>query len=302
MAITKHVYQIYIKATPDQVWDAIIEPSWTRRYFHDTSFDSPPVKGQPYRTTIAEDGRPAIDGVIEELDPPNRLVMTWHVLYNAAMAEEPPSRVEWIVEPMGEGLTRLRLEHGDLAMSPLTWANVKDGWVYVLDGLKTVLETGESLPPMTADPATIEDASGEWHRSQGIECNNSTWEMIGAERTPANDEEMLRRAYASAYHWARAVSRVPANEARAAWLLAKVQLLAGQPELSLRYADRCLSLCHEHGLDDFDLAYAHEARARALKAMGDDIAAGESWELAKSVPIADAEDRAILDADLAVAL
>ena len=86
---------------------------------------------------------------------------------------------------------------------------------------------------------------------------------------------MLRRAYASAYHWARAARRVPANEARAAWLLAKVQLLAGQPELSLRYADRCLSICQQHGLADFDLAYAHEARARALKALGDDIAAGD---------------------------
>ena len=301
MAITKHVYQIFIKATPEAVWEAIIEPSWTRRYFHGTSFDSPPVKGEPYRTTIA-DGRPAVDGVIEELDPPNRLVMTWHVLYDAAMSEEPPSRVEWIVESMGEGLTRLRLEHGDLALSPLTWANVKDGWVYVLDGLKTVIETGESLPALTAELQPIEDTDGEWHRAQGIECNNSTWEMIEAERTPENDEEMLRRAYASTYHWARAARRVPANDARGAWLLAKVQLLAGQPQLSLRYADRCLEVCKQYGLADFDLAYAYEARARALKALGDDIAAGESWDLAKSVPIADAEDQAILDADLAVAL
>jgi uncharacterized protein YndB with AHSA1/START domain len=300
MAITKHVYQIFIKATPEQVWDAIIEPSWTRRYFHGTAFDSPPVKGEPYRTTIA-DGRPAVDGVIEELDPPNRLVMTWHVLYDAAMSEEPASRVEWIVEPMGDGLTRLRLEHGDLARSPLTWAGVKDGWEYVLDGLKTVLETGESLPPMTAELTLIDDAAGEWHRTQAIECNNSTWEVIEGERTPENDEEMLRRAYASTYHWARAARRGPENEARGAWLLAKVQLLAGQPELSLRYADRCLALCEEHGLEDFDLAYAHEARARALKALGDDVAAGQSWELAKSVPIADAEDQAILDADLALA-
>jgi uncharacterized protein YndB with AHSA1/START domain len=301
MAITKHVYQIFIKATPEAVWEAIVDPSWTRRYFHGTSFDSPPVKGEPYRTTIA-DGRPAVDGVIEELDPPNRLVMTWHVLYDAAMSEEPPSRVEWIVDQMGEGLTRLRLEHGDLALSPLTWANVKDGWVYVLDGLKTVIETGESLPALTAELQPIEDTDGEWHRALGIECNNSTWEMIEAERTPENDEEMLRRAYASTYHWARAARRVPANEARGAWLLAKVQLLAGQPQLSLRYADRCLEVCKQYGLADFDLAYAYEARARAMKALGDDIAAGESWDLAKSVPIANAEDQAILDADLAVAL
>ena len=283
------------------MWAANIEPSWTRRYFHGTAFDSPPVKGEPYRTTIA-DGRPAVDGVIEELDPPNRLVMTWHVLYDAALSEEPPSRVEWIVEPMGEGLTRLRLEHGDLAFSPLTWANVKDGWVYVLDGLKTAIETGESLPPLTADLQPIEDSDGEWHRAQGIDCFNATWEMIEAERNPENDEQMLRRAYASTYHWARAARRVPANDARGAWLLAKVQLLSGQPQLSLRYADRCLDLCKQHDLVDFDLAYAHEARARALKALGDDIAAGESWELAKSVPIADAEDQKILDADLAVAL
>lgn len=300
MAITKHVYQIFIKATPEQVWDAIVEPSWTRRYFHGTAFDSPPVTGQPYRTTLA-DGRPAVDGVIEAADKPNRLVMTWHTLYDTAMAEEPPSRVEWIVESVGEGLTRLRLEHGDLAFSPLTWANVKDGWVYVLDGLKTVIETGEPLPPMTAPTATVDDAAGEWHRAQGIECYNSTWEMIGAERTPENDEEMLRRAYASTYHWDRAVRRGPANDARGAWLLAKVQLLVGQPEQSLRYADRCMSLCQEHGLDDFDLAYAYEARARALKALGDDAGAAHNMEQAKAVPIANDEDRAILDADLAVA-
>ena len=301
MAITKHVYQIFIKATPEQVWDAITEPSWTRRYFHGTAFDSPPVNGEPYRTSLP-DGRPAVDGTIEEMDPPKRLVMTWHTLYDAAMSQEPPSRVEWLLEPAGEGLTRLRLEHGDLARSPLTWANVKDGWVYVLDGLKTVVETGESLPPLTVELTALDDAAGEWHRAQGIECNNSTWEMIEAERTPENDEEMLRRAYASTYHWARAARRVPANDARGAWLLCKVQLLVNQPELALRYADRCMAVCQEHGLADFDLAYAHEARARALKALGDDIGAAQSWDMAKAVPILDAEDKAILDADLAVDL
>jgi uncharacterized protein YndB with AHSA1/START domain len=299
MAITKHVYQIFVKATPEQVWAAITEPAWTRRYFHGTAFDSPPVAGEPYRTSTG-DGRPAVDGTIEEMDPPKRLVMTWHTLYDAAMAEEPPSRVEWMIDSVGDGLTRLRLEHGDLALSPLTWANVKDGWAYVLDGLKTVIETGESLPPLTAELAKIEDAAGEWHRSQGIECNNSTWEMIEAERNPENDEEMLRRAYASTYHWARAARRGPANDARGAWLLCKVQLLVGQPQLALRYADRCMAVCEQNGLADFDLAYAHEARARALKALGDDIGAAQSWELAKSVPIAEAEDKAILDADLAV--
>ena len=88
-------------------------------------------------------------------------------------------------------------------------------------------------------------SDGEWHRAQAIECNNSTWEMIEAERTSTNDEEMLRRAYASAYHWARAAGvRGPANDARAAWLLAKVQLLAGQP--SCRFVTP-ISACRSAG-------------------------------------------------------
>jgi hypothetical protein len=55
--------------------------------------------------------------------------------------------VEWIVEAAGEGLTLLRLVHGDLALSPKTWANVQHGWVWILDGMKTLLETGQPLPP-----------------------------------------------------------------------------------------------------------------------------------------------------------
>ena len=204
---------------------------------------------------------------------------------------------------MGEGLTRLRLEHGDLAGSPLTWANVKDGWVYVLDGLKTAIETGESLPPLTAPMPKVDDADGEWHRSPGDRVQQLD---VGDDRGRADRRPTTRRCCAAPTRRrttgpARCVVARPTTPA-AAWLLAKVQLLVGQPELSLRYADQCMSICEQNGLADFDLAYAHEARARALKALGDDIAAGHSWDLAKSVPIADAEDQAILDADLAVAL
>jgi uncharacterized protein YndB with AHSA1/START domain len=294
----RHVYRIFVKAPIDTVFNALIDPEFTRRYFHGTAFDAPPEQGHPYRTSMP-DGRPAVDGTIEVLEPPHRLVMTWHTLYDAGMAAEPPSRVEWTLHEAGEGLTQLDLVHGDLFKSPLTWANVKDGWVWILDGLKTLVETGEELPPVAEPAPPVDDAVGQWHRTQGIECNNSTWEMIEAERTPEHDEEMLRRAYASTYHWARAAGRTPANEARGAWLLAKVQLLAGQPSLSLRYADRCMELCRQHGLIDFDLAYAHEARARALNALGSVVESREEWAAAKAVPIADPEDQAIVDADFA---
>jgi uncharacterized protein YndB with AHSA1/START domain len=301
VAITRHQYRIFIKAPISQVWNALLDPAFTRRYFHDTAFDHAPTAGQPYRTSMSN-GSPAIDGTIEVLEAPHRLVQTWHVLYDAAMEAEPPSRVEWTLAEAGDGLTRLDVIHGDLAFSPLTWAHVKAGWDWILDGLKTLLETGDPLPATSVEfpDDVVVDAAGEWHRAQGVECNNGIWELVGkGDRTAADDEEMLRRAYASAYHWQRARGAGPMNEARALYMLAKVHLLTGQAARSLHYADAGLAQCVEHGLVDFDLAYAHEARARALRALGREDEGLAAWAVAKQVPVADPEDRDIVEADFA---
>jgi len=304
-----HRYRVFIKATPEQVWQGIVDPAFTRRYFHGTEFLEPPTAGQGYRTVIARgtDGeRPAVEGVVEEADPPHRLVITWRVLYDAAMAEEPPSRVEWTITPAGDDLTRLDVVHGDLARSPLTWASVKDGWVWILDSLKTLLETGDPLPAASDDSASplADDVAGDWHRQQAVEANNTMWELLGrAERTPEDDEELLRRAYTAAYHWQRASGRTPVNESRALYMIHKAHLAAGHAELALAYAERCQAATRAAPeAVDFDEAYAHEAQARGLYAVGRIPEAQAEWELAKAVPIANDEDRAILDADLAVPL
>lgn len=304
MAVTTHVYQIYIAATPAQVWQAITDSEWTRQYFHTISFAEPPVAGQPYRTVTAS-GTDAVDGTVEEMTPPapgrpGRFVQTWHVLYDAALAAEPPGRVEWTVEEAGQNLTRVRLMHGDLAFSPLTWAHVKDGWVWILDGLKTLLETGRALPEATDQVPAPESPTGDWHRRQGVEANNSVWDLLGkSERTAADDEEMLRRAYTAGYHWQRATGTGPANEARASYLIARTLVATSQPERGLVSAEHCLAMCTDHGLVDFDLAYAHEARARALSALGREAEARAASAAARAVPIADDEDREIVEKDLA---
>jgi uncharacterized protein YndB with AHSA1/START domain len=296
---TRHVYRVYIRATPEQVWQAIVEPDFTRQYFHGTAFDESPQAGQPYRTTMVS-GSPAVDGVIEVCEPPHRLVQTWHVLYDAAMAEEPPSRVEWTITEAGDGLVRLDLVHGDLFRSPLTWAHVKDGWVLIVQSLKSLIETGQPLPAETVnEPDVSQDPVGDWHRFQGVECNNAVWAALGDESTPERDEELLRRAYASAYHWARAARRVPANGVRADYMLGKAHLAAGLPERALHYAMRTLAGCAEHGLVDFDLAYAHEIHARALAALGRTDESLAEWAAARAVPIADPEDLEIVEADFA---
>jgi tetratricopeptide (TPR) repeat protein len=146
---------------------------------------------------------------------------------------------------------------------------------------------------------TAADFTPADHRRLAVLCNNSTWEMVESARTPANDEEMLRRAYAAAFHWQHAEGRGPANEARALWLLAKVHLVAGLAERALHYADACVAECARHGLADFDLAYALEARARALQVLGRTDEAASEWAAAQAVPIADPDDRAAVEADLA---
>lgn len=143
--------------------------------------------------------------------------------------------------------------------------------------------------------------SASWHRAQAIECNNAVWEMFDAERTPDHDEEMLRRAYAAAYHWQRAAGREPINEARALYMLAKSHLVAGLGERALHYAEACLAATTAagDGAADFDHAYAHEVRARGLKAVGRHAEAEIEWDFAVNTTVADPEDKEIVDADLA---
>jgi uncharacterized protein YndB with AHSA1/START domain len=88
-----------------------------------------------------------VDGEVLEVDPPNRLVHTWLARYEPEMAEEQPSRVTWEIEDRGGGMCLLTVVHDQLEGAPKTAQSVSgQGWMYVLSGLKTLLETGESLP------------------------------------------------------------------------------------------------------------------------------------------------------------
>ena len=147
---------------------------------------------------------------------------------------------------------------------------------------------------MTVDAAT--------HRALAIEANNSTWDILGAphdEISSDDAEEMTRRAYAAAYHWSRAERRTITNDARAEWLLAKVWIARSNGPLALHHAERCLDACAHGDLTDFDLAYAHEVVARSHACLGNRVAAAQHRGLAAAVPIADAEDRALVESDLA---
>jgi uncharacterized protein YndB with AHSA1/START domain len=81
-----------------------------------------------------------------EFDPPRRLVHEWRSLYDPDLAIESPSRVTWDIEPVGGGVCKLTLTHDKLDGAPKTAASVGGaGWMFVLSGLKTVVETGRSM-------------------------------------------------------------------------------------------------------------------------------------------------------------
>jgi hypothetical protein len=112
---------------------------------------------------------------------------------------------------------------------------------------------------------------------------------------------MLHRAHASAYHWLHA-PHTAANRARSQWLCSRVHVLVGQAEGALHHAHRGLALVEGHNeeVEDWDLAAAHEALARAHAAAGELEEARRYLELARAetATIADPEDRQHLESDL----
>jgi len=138
------------------------------------------------------------------------------------------------------------------------------------------------------------------HRAQAIEANNATWELLdGRTLTPTDVDELLGRAYAASHHWRRAVERTAANDARASWLLSRCHAVLGHGDMALHHADRCAAMVADARLADFDLAYAHEARARALACLGRFDEARVERAAAVAVSIAADEDRELVASDLA---
>jgi hypothetical protein len=84
-------------------------------------------------------------------------------------------------------------------------------------------------------------------------------------------------------------------------MIARAQAALGRGNMALHHARRCMAITTEAQLADFDLAYAHEATARALMSIGDAAGAEAALTAARAVPIADPEDKTILDADLTTA-
>jgi uncharacterized protein YndB with AHSA1/START domain len=141
----RHVYEIFIRTTPQKLWDAITNPDLTRQYFYGSSVKSDWKVGSPVEH-LGGDGKAMLQGKILEAEPPRRLVTTFAATFghDADTRKDPPSRVTWEIEPRGE-VCKLTLVHDDFESETATYKSAGPGWNPVLSGLKTLLETGKPL-------------------------------------------------------------------------------------------------------------------------------------------------------------
>jgi uncharacterized protein YndB with AHSA1/START domain len=165
-SLTTQVYKVYIRATPERIWEAITDPGWSVRYGYGGHAHYDLAPGGRFHVVPDEDFKagheahsgepcpdPIIDGEVLEADPPHRLVTTYRFLMDPAMAAEGFTRLTHEIEDLGNGSCSLTVVH-DVEGAP-TVAHIVSGaaeehgagggWAWVLSDLKSLLETGEPL-------------------------------------------------------------------------------------------------------------------------------------------------------------
>jgi DNA-binding transcriptional MerR regulator len=156
----------------------------------------------------------------------------------------------------------------------------------------------------TTDPAaaTSVELDAATQRQLGVDLYNSTWALIEKpDRTAAETDELIHRAHASRWHWARVGSAV--NLARGEWLCSRVYATLGRGEPALWHARRCVEINEAMAADareSWDLPAAYEAMARASFAAGDP-ASGALWKAKATAAleqITDVDDREPIAQDI----
>ena len=141
----RQVYQVYINASPEKVWQAITKPEFTTRYFYGSYVEST-FQAKAKLTHYSTDrSSVAVEGEIIEADPPHRLVHTWNIRYDPKFAGDAPSQVTWEIASEDGQVSKLTVIH-EFETEDATFHEVASGWSWVVSNLKTFLETGEALP------------------------------------------------------------------------------------------------------------------------------------------------------------
>ncbi len=136
------IYEIYIKTTPERLWQAITDTETRRKYQFGVGVESDWTRGSRYQGVHAKNPMPIHEGENVEVDPPRRLVQTFRALWGDDVRRLGTSRVTWDIEQIADSC-RLTVTHDQLPDD--CPSQIYGGWPMILSGLKTLLETGELL-------------------------------------------------------------------------------------------------------------------------------------------------------------
>jgi len=143
MAESQFAYVIYIRTTPEKLWQALIEPEFTRQFWAETWQESEWKPGASWRIMIP-DGRVADTGEIVDFEPYRRIVLTWRNEFKPELRAEGYSRLTYELDQQGDSVKLTVLHEIDKTGSKFIRA-VSQGWPPILSSLKSLLETGEAL-------------------------------------------------------------------------------------------------------------------------------------------------------------
>src|SRR2546421_10803371 len=138
--LMEKVFEIYIKTTPERLWDAITDGEMRRKYNFGVGVESDWTAGSPYRGVHPMAPGPLLEGENLEVEPPTRLVQSFTALWSDDVKAEGTSRVTWEIEPVGDSC-RLMVTHDQMREGANS--ELYGGWAMILSGLKTWLQTGQ---------------------------------------------------------------------------------------------------------------------------------------------------------------
>lgn len=139
---TQHVFQVFIRTTPEKLWQALTDGNQTVHYYFGTRVHSAWQVGAPYTYSYA-DGKPMLQGEVLESDPPRRLVTTFNPTWTES-SNKAGSRVTFEIEAEGP-VCKLTLTHDNIEVHGDIANGLREGWSRIFSALKTLLETGEPL-------------------------------------------------------------------------------------------------------------------------------------------------------------
>lgn len=140
----KTVYVIYVRATPEKVWQALTDPAFTRHYFGGFAIEVEPKTGGTFKL-LYPDGRTHISGTVVDWSPPRRFSCTWLVEGIKEFGELPVCLITYDIEPAGEAVRLTMTEAHSWDVPEAVLAGGKSGWPAILSGLKSLVETGKAL-------------------------------------------------------------------------------------------------------------------------------------------------------------